>query len=299
MEAGMTGEPSFHGLSLVSGVIVEDQVQVKLGRCLPLDQPQEADEFSGAVAEHALADYGVRLYVESSKQRRGAMPLVVVRHGGTPAKLDRKSRLGAVQCLDLALLIYREHQGVFGRVHVETDDVADLLDEVRIFRKLKGLDPIRLQPMLAPNAVYRQRRQAARLRLRAQRPVRRRGRILMQRALDHRSDLFGRDSGESTAAWGIPEQALGAVLHVARLPAPDRRLAFARSRPDRHRPCAVRSHQHDTRTPDMVLRALAVGNHLFEPLPLARPEPDLNTFPHAYRFAHPRQHGNHLQRLIH
>jgi hypothetical protein len=41
MEAGMTGEPSFHGFGLVSGVAVEDQVQVEFGRCLPVDQPAD------------------------------------------------------------------------------------------------------------------------------------------------------------------------------------------------------------------------------------------------------------------
>jgi hypothetical protein len=36
------------------------------------------------------------------------------------------TRLGTVQRLDLRLLIDAEHQGLVGRVQVQTDDVADL-----------------------------------------------------------------------------------------------------------------------------------------------------------------------------
>lgn len=81
-----------------------------------------------------------------------------------------------------------------------------------------------LQAVLAPDAVDGGWRQAARLGHRAQRPVRRRGRVLVPRALHHRGDPLGRGGGEGAAAWGVPEKAVGAILHVARLPAPDRGL---------------------------------------------------------------------------
>jgi hypothetical protein len=59
----------------VSGVVIEDEVEVEFGRGLPVDQPQEADELGGAVTEHALADDRARLYVERGEQRRRAVPL--------------------------------------------------------------------------------------------------------------------------------------------------------------------------------------------------------------------------------
>ena len=40
VEAGMPGQPALHGLGLVGGVVVEDQVQVEFGRGLLVDQPQ-------------------------------------------------------------------------------------------------------------------------------------------------------------------------------------------------------------------------------------------------------------------
>jgi hypothetical protein len=36
--------------------------------------------------------------------------------------------VGAVERLDLALLVQRQHDGVGGRVDIEADDVAQLLD---------------------------------------------------------------------------------------------------------------------------------------------------------------------------
>jgi len=49
-------------------------------------------------------------HVQRREQRRGAAALVVVCHGtGTPL-LDRQSRLGAVEGLDLALFIDTEDQ---------------------------------------------------------------------------------------------------------------------------------------------------------------------------------------------
>jgi hypothetical protein len=63
MEAGMSGQPALHGLGLVGGIVVEEQVQVELGRGLFVAQPQEADELAGVVAQHALADHRARPHV--------------------------------------------------------------------------------------------------------------------------------------------------------------------------------------------------------------------------------------------
>ena len=54
--------------------------------------------------------------------------------------------LRAVESLNLAFLIYTQYQGVVGRVQVETDDIAHLLDEKRIGRELEAATAMRLQP---------------------------------------------------------------------------------------------------------------------------------------------------------
>jgi len=57
------------------------------------------------------------------------MPLVVMGHRAGAPFLDRQPGLGAVERLDLALLIDREHDRVRRRIDVEPDDCAQLGDE--------------------------------------------------------------------------------------------------------------------------------------------------------------------------
>src|SRR5438046_3862709 len=63
---------------------------------------------------------------------RGAIALVVMRHRPAAALLHRQPRLGAVERLDLAFFIDRQHQGFVGWIEVKADDILDLGDEVRI-----------------------------------------------------------------------------------------------------------------------------------------------------------------------
>ena len=56
--------------------------------------------------------------VEGRKQGRGAIPLVIVRHRSTAAFLQWQAWLRAVQCLNLALLVSAQHDGMFRRVQI-------------------------------------------------------------------------------------------------------------------------------------------------------------------------------------
>ena len=62
--------------------------------------------------------------------------LVVVGRALGGAGQHRQGRRGAVQRLDLALLVHREHDGSLGRVQVQAADVVDLLDELRVLGEL-------------------------------------------------------------------------------------------------------------------------------------------------------------------
>src|SRR4051812_45393661 len=96
---------------LVGGVVVEDDVDHLAGRHLGLDRVQEAHELLMAVALHVAADDGPVEDVERSEQGRGAMALVVVRHGAEPALLQRQARLGGIARLGLALFVGGKHEG--------------------------------------------------------------------------------------------------------------------------------------------------------------------------------------------
>ena len=52
------------------------------------------------------------------------MAFVVMGHRPSAALLHRQTGLGAVERLDLALLINREDDGVGGRIDIETDDLS-------------------------------------------------------------------------------------------------------------------------------------------------------------------------------
>ena len=85
------------------------------------------------------------------KEGGGAVALVVVRHGAGSALLQREAGLGAVQSLDLALLVEGEDHGVVRRVHVDAYHVVELLDEAGIAGKLEAPDLMRLESVLAPD----------------------------------------------------------------------------------------------------------------------------------------------------
>lgn len=62
------------------------------------------------------------------------MPLISVDAPPGPAGPPRRQRLRPVQHLDLALLTDAQHDGAVGRVQIETNDIAGLLDKDRIAR---------------------------------------------------------------------------------------------------------------------------------------------------------------------
>ena len=72
------------------------------------------------------ANYRAVKHAECGEPRGGAMPLVIVRHGLAAAGLDRQPGLGAVESLDLAVFIEREHHRVRRRIDTEPDDIDEL-----------------------------------------------------------------------------------------------------------------------------------------------------------------------------
>ena len=83
------------------------------------------------------------------------MPLVIVPHGLAAPGFDRKSRLGAVERLDLALFVGRQHHGMGRRIEIEPDDVGKLGGKAGIARALEGAKPVRLKFVRPPDALHR------------------------------------------------------------------------------------------------------------------------------------------------
>src|SRR5712671_1371117 len=80
--------------------------------------------------------------------------LYVGYRSGAPL-LHGKARLGSIERLDLALLVNRQDDGVSRRVDIETDHIAQLVDELGIGRELELLDLVRPKTMRAPDALHR------------------------------------------------------------------------------------------------------------------------------------------------
>lgn len=123
-EARVPAEPFSNLGMLVGGVVVEDDVDRLSSRHLCFDQLKKADEFLVAVPLHVAADHGAIEHVERRKERDRAVALVVVGHCSGPSLLERQAGLRAIQRLDLALLVERQHDRVSGRRDVEPDDIA-------------------------------------------------------------------------------------------------------------------------------------------------------------------------------
>src|SRR4029078_9758626 len=152
--AGMPSQPLAHLRVSVGGVVVDDGVDLLSRRHLRLDSVEEADELLVPVALHIAADDGAVEDVEGREQCRRAMTLVVVGHRPGAALLHWQARLSAVERLDLALFIDREDDGMGGRIDIETDDVAQLVDEARVGGEFELFHPVRLQAVWARDSLY-------------------------------------------------------------------------------------------------------------------------------------------------
>jgi len=188
----------------VGGIVVEHRVDRLVGRDLALDSVEEADEFDMAVALHAAADHRSVQHAEHGEQGGGAVALVIVCHGLAAPGLDRQSRLGAVERLDLPFFVEREPHGMCRRIEIEADDVGELGLKAGIARPLEGPQPVRLQFVRPPDALHRAHREPHRL---GHRPAGPMGRLMRR---------FGAEpapakAGVSATTWAVLSAAIGAL----------------------------------------------------------------------------------------
>ena len=108
---------------LVGGIVVGDGVdQLSRGHGA-LDRVEEADELLVPVLRHAAAQYGAVPDIERGEQGGDVVALVIMGHGAAFAGFEWEPGLGAIERLDLRLLVDGQHHGVHRRIHVEADDV--------------------------------------------------------------------------------------------------------------------------------------------------------------------------------
>ena len=112
VEARVLAEPFLYLGMLMCAVVVDNQVQIQLRRRLLVNQLQKLDPFLMPVPRHARSDQPALGHLQGREERCGAVADVIVRHRTTAALLQRQARLGAVQGLNLALLVNAQNQGM-------------------------------------------------------------------------------------------------------------------------------------------------------------------------------------------
>ncbi len=297
--ARMSAKPRPNFRVLVGGVVVEDDVNELSGRNLGLDGVQEADKLLMAMALHIAADDGSVEDVERGEQRRRAIAFVVMGHRAGAAFLQGQTGLCAVERLDLALLIDRQHDGVRRRIDIEPDDIAQFVDELRIVRKLELPDPMRLKAMGAPDALDRADGNADLFRHHGGGPVRRLGGRIGQGCRHHALNDLQAERRYARRPRLVPQEAVDALGHEPLLPAPDTGLGFARPTHDLDGPGAIGCRQNDPGPPNMFLGAVPVRDDRFQPDPLRGADLDGDAFAHADRLARRQHFGNPLSDFIH
>ena len=226
------------------------------------------------MARHAAADHRAIEHVERCEQRGRAVALVVVRHGAGAALLHRQARLAAVECLDLALLVDRQHQGLVGRVEVKADDIHHLGGEVRIAGQLEAFDQMRLQLVRPPDPLHRGNADADRFGEHARTPMGRGRGPFMQRHIDDPLNHPRRQRRRPGWSCLVPQQPIDPVLEVPITPAADHRLRRANAALDFLRRDPIGQQQHDPRPHGVLLRRIPVGHQSLQPTTVRRDKRD-------------------------
>ena len=202
-------------------------------------------------------------------------------HRAGPALLHWQAGLGAIEGLDLRLVVDREDDGMGGRIDIEPDNIAQLVDELRVGGELKVLDPVRLKTMRAPDPLHRTRADADGFRHHRSSPM---GRLNGRISPGERYDTLGdnRTKGWDARRSGLVAQQTGiASLHEAFLPAPHTGLRLAGLAHDLIGADAVCAQQDDLGPPDMLVRRVAIPHERGQTAAISGLESDGNSGSHA------------------
>ena len=266
---------------LVGGIIVDDSVDRLSFGSLGVDGVEEADELLMPVARHAAAGHLAFQDVESSEQRGGAMALVVMGHGASSALFHRQPRLGAIEGLDLALLVDREDDRMIRGIDIESHDILELGRKGGIVRQFELAHLMRLETVRSPDALDRTDADSGHLGHCRRGPV---GRLATRRTrgeVDHARDHRPIERRLARGTGLVAQQPIHAGLHEALLPAPDHRFALTRLPHDLRGAQTVRREQNNAGAPNMLLRAIPIGYDRCKSPAIGSLDVDYDSFAHA------------------
>lgn len=208
MEPGMPPQPGLHARVLVRPVIVHDEMQIEFGRGVAIDLFEKAQELLMPMARHTVADHLAVEQAEGRKQGCRAVACAVVSHRSTTAFLQRQTRLGAIEGLDLTFLVDAQHKGFVRGIEIQANDIVELLDKVFVAAELEGLDEMRLEGVLLPNTLNRHPTDPLGRGHAADAPMGGIGRRRVQGGLDDRTDFLVGNAREAAGTRRVLFQAL-------------------------------------------------------------------------------------------
>lgn len=135
----------------VRSVAIQDDMNGLVCGHFGLDSIQEADEFPMPVALNVSSGHGSIQHIERGKQGRSPVAFVVMRHGRPATTLEWQARLRAINRLNLALFIGREHDGMGWWRDVEPDDIVKLLGEGLVIGTLETASAMRRKAVIVPD----------------------------------------------------------------------------------------------------------------------------------------------------
>jgi hypothetical protein len=136
---------------LVGGEVVEDDMYVEVVGDLAVDLVQERDEVRSGVGLAQVGDDLAGGDLQGGNQVQGAVADVVVGGLLRGGRQHRQGRCGPVERLDLRLLVDGVDRGRDRWGQAQADQVADLLDLVRIGRDLELVLSLGLEPEGTPD----------------------------------------------------------------------------------------------------------------------------------------------------
>jgi len=139
MKAGMMLKPGDDLGMFVSGVVVADDVNIKLGGDLPVDLAQEGQPLLMAMTGGGMSKDLAREIVQGGKQGNRSVTVIVVGLGADMTLAQGQTRLTALEGLTLALLIATEQEGTIRRVEIEAHYIPELLFKRQSLESLKLL----------------------------------------------------------------------------------------------------------------------------------------------------------------
>jgi hypothetical protein len=132
-------------------VVIHHQGQRDFAGKLLIQPSQEFQKLLMPMALVTLSDYLAWEHFQGGEQSRCAIAFVVVSHRAATALLQRQAGWGAVQRLDLGLLIHAQNDRLLRRIQVQPHYIGQLLQEARVAGELESLDAMRLEIMTPPH----------------------------------------------------------------------------------------------------------------------------------------------------